>query len=322
MAQGLHNYSRIIFLDKFLEEKEMKFTKLKTALASSVLLASSAALAAPIPVFDYEASLVFDNLNTNFTENPVPVIVQNDPGKLSWGTDIGNGLSSLTISDTVNNGSLSILTPDTVVEDGVTVDGVGIGNTLTHQNFPIRNANFFSGTLVDNLTLSVGDEILDSDNYWEWSAKELRLDFYFFETVNQPSVNSCQAKQLDASVDYSAFTSSQLCPDLWAIKPSSLAELAPQVFEYDETLYHLQVVLFDGNGDPINLLDPAQQLYNGECELMGLDDGCIGFRTGENLLTPRTFGFAISEVPVPAAVWLFGTALLGFVGYNRRKNKA
>jgi len=27
-----------------------------------------------------------------------------------------------------------------------------------------------------------------------------------------------------------------------------------------------------------------------------------------------------SEVPVPAAVWLFGTALLGFIGISRRRN--
>jgi len=29
-------------------------------------------------------------------------------------------------------------------------------------------------------------------------------------------------------------------------------------------------------------------------------------------------GMAVSAVPVPAAVWLFGTALLGFIGYGRR----
>lgn len=30
----------------------------------------------------------------------------------------------------------------------------------------------------------------------------------------------------------------------------------------------------------------------------------------------------LSPVPVPAAAWLFGSALLGFVGWSRRKNKA
>jgi hypothetical protein len=33
-------------------------------------------------------------------------------------------------------------------------------------------------------------------------------------------------------------------------------------------------------------------------------------------------GMAVSPVPVPAAVWLFGTALIGFVGLGRRTNVA
>ena len=31
------------------------------------------------------------------------------------------------------------------------------------------------------------------------------------------------------------------------------------------------------------------------------------------------FSYSISEIPIPAAAWLFGTALIGFVGYSRRK---
>jgi hypothetical protein len=33
-------------------------------------------------------------------------------------------------------------------------------------------------------------------------------------------------------------------------------------------------------------------------------------------------GIEVSAVPVPAAVWLFGSALLGFVGLSRRTNIA
>jgi hypothetical protein len=29
---------------------------------------------------------------------------------------------------------------------------------------------------------------------------------------------------------------------------------------------------------------------------------------------------SVSAVPVPAAIWLFGSALLGFIGYGRRTN--
>jgi hypothetical protein len=31
-------------------------------------------------------------------------------------------------------------------------------------------------------------------------------------------------------------------------------------------------------------------------------------------------GMSVSAVPVPAAIWLFGSALLGFIGYGRRTN--
>jgi len=29
--------------------------------------------------------------------------------------------------------------------------------------------------------------------------------------------------------------------------------------------------------------------------------------------------WSVSPVPVPAAIWLFGTALIGLVGFNKRK---
>ena len=32
------------------------------------------------------------------------------------------------------------------------------------------------------------------------------------------------------------------------------------------------------------------------------------------------YDLEISAVPVPAAIWLFGTAILGLVGFNRRKS--
>jgi hypothetical protein len=44
---------------------------------------------------------------------------------------------------------------------------------------------------------------------------------------------------------------------------------------------------------------------------------------GANLLTIENFSApSISEVPIPAAAWLFGTALIGFVGMSRRRKVA
>ena len=38
-------------------------------------------------------------------------------------------------------------------------------------------------------------------------------------------------------------------------------------------------------------------------------------------INPITLNSEISVVPVPAAAWLFGSALVGFAGWSRRKNK-
>lgn len=37
-------------------------------------------------------------------------------------------------------------------------------------------------------------------------------------------------------------------------------------------------------------------------------------------LSPDGFAESVSEVPVPAAFWLFGSALIGFIGFSRRTN--
>ena len=42
----------------------------------------------------------------------------------------------------------------------------------------------------------------------------------------------------------------------------------------------------------------------------------------ENYSHWTEYGPAVSQVPVPAAIWLFGTALFGFVGMSRRRKVA
>jgi hypothetical protein len=57
---------------------------------------------------------------------------------------------------------------------------------------------------------------------------------------------------------------------------------------------------------------------------LALDVG-FGIETAGDLLAFDFFRLdgelATSVVPIPASVWLFGTALLGLVGFNKRKNK-
>jgi hypothetical protein len=72
--------------------------------------------------------------------------------------------------------------------------------------------------------------------------------------------------------------------------------------------------------------------YNWAVESKDQNLDCTGFnycglrRADDNSLSPNTtfaiWSPSVSAVPVPAAVWLFGTALIGFVGMSRRRKIA
>ena len=51
-------------------------------------------------------------------------------------------------------------------------------------------------------------------------------------------------------------------------------------------------------------------------------DGPFGDATGGGAGYNANFNFTAPAVPVPAAVWLFGSGLLGLVGVARRRKAA
>lgn len=69
--------------------------------------------------------------------------------------------------------------------------------------------------------------------------------------------------------------------------------------------------LTHGDSSFVEFFAHANQVYS--LQLGGNDVG------GDIFGTPYGYKVNISSVPVPAAVWLFGSALLGLVGINRRK---
>jgi hypothetical protein len=70
----------------------------------------------------------------------------------------------------------------------------------------------------------------------------------------------------------------------------------------------------DGKHDPGRyLFDLATFGWDGEMEL-NLSD----FWEGQGAISHVAIYGNVSAIPVPAAVWLFGTALIGFVGMSRR----
>ena len=55
--------------------------------------------------------------------------------------------------------------------------------------------------------------------------------------------------------------------------------------------------------------------------IASLAAGTYIFSTTSAAGTPFTFTAAVSNVPVPAAVWLFGSAIAGLIGVTRRKSQ-
>ncbi len=87
---------------------------------------------------------------------------------------------------------------------------------------------------------------------------------------------------------------------------------------------------FDSLGSLLGTLDYNQ---TGDSSVQSLDLVALGFSNVNTVQLSHPFGWLgidnleygdanLSPVPVPAAAWLFGSALLGFAGWSRRKNKA
>ena len=59
-----------------------------------------------------------------------------------------------------------------------------------------------------------------------------------------------------------------------------------------------------------------------ECTLLDTF-GCASFSFDDALVEGQPGNWSseiVSAIPIPAAVWLFGTALVGFIGFSRRRN--
>lgn len=94
------------------------------------------------------------------------------------------------------------------------------------------------------------------------------------------------------------------------------------------------VIPNDPNINPLNNIDPLSVTFNGTVYSFGLENDVInlgplaaGTYTLEIQGDVPSFGFAgalieTSAVPVPAAAWLFGSALLGLAGVGRKRKMA
>ena len=83
----------------------------------------------------------------------------------------------------------------------------------------------------------------------------------------------------------------------------------------------LAFALLSPSGDDFFVQTDFINGYTGGSRFSQVNDGNPWFENADADLTFSTY-VDVSPVPVPAAVWLFGTALIGFVGMSRRRKVA
>jgi hypothetical protein len=102
--------------------------------------------------------------------------------------------------------------------------------------------------------------------------------------------------------------------------PSSVSRSADGdllTFRYEDPLFIAGIApgLQEESLFPYIITDAPSYSLIGSMTIFGLDTA-----ETDNLLSVTIDGLAVpSPVPIPAAAWLFGTALIGFVGFSRRR---
>ena len=308
-----------------------------------LMLAASFANAGPLVTqWGYSTSVTFSDATWNQGTNAEPYgdgTTIATGSELSWGVTGGNfqspnpdpnnatNRSALTAGN-VATGALTGGVPATSAQLGrpvalgydanITGDEIGRGTSFTHWNNPIWDSydSLAGAKITDTISLF---PIVNADGTYntnpEITGPTLIFNFSFLETTNSPQGGFCA----DGSQQTSVYPGG--CPDLFGYQGTQVLN---QAFTYDGNDYFIQFLTLTENlgVDTIGV----QQLAAGECDVLGLDPGCYGFRTLEGTETTARFGFAITsepiDIPEPASLALLAMGLLGLGATVQRKRAA
>ena len=296
----------------------------------------SVAAAEPIATWSYSTD---SNFSLATFESGGVGTTTTSADELSWGATGGNfqidtgnantNRSALTIGNGVTGTRTGGGPANGVVNTtiGGTPSGIlgqiGIGTSFTHWNNPI-SAGFNTltgGRVTDTLTLTpllpayyVGGPVVN--------PPALTFDFEFLETANAGTGGVCEDGQPVPAGG---------CEDLFGFNATTLN----QAFTYADSgadnilgngddflrTYFASIFILNSSGGAF----PIQQLVNGECAALGLNNGCFGFRTNEATQTTAVFAFAVTTLPIsisvpePGSLALAGLALVGLATQLRRR---
>ena len=219
------------------------------------------------------------------------------PSTLSWGTDIGNGQSSLTVANPPAN-----QTVNTFIGGGSPPPlFTAAGGTLTHHNVPITNSPMTGATLHNTLTLTA----LAPPSAGPGTLPPIDFNIAFLETTN---ALPCAATSPPGNP----------CNDIFVL----LGGFFNQNFNYLGQNYFVNI--FPTSGGVLNTLEDSACAAVHAVNSAASATGCFGFTTPEGGDTTLAFGFTIStlplsnNVPEPGTIALFGLALLGLAVTRRR----